>query len=301
MKVSMNPIVKKDLKVASRSIRLSLSLFAYEGVLVLALILALFIIENSVNSIYTTGNIYSYLMYIFPVLAISQVCIVALIVPIITASSISGEKERQTFDIMATTCISPFGIVLGKVTSAVLRILFFVAASIPVMALPFVVGGVKWSTLFYFLLTILLLSVFSGSIGILCSSFCRKSIMAVIMSFIIYFCIFGLTFLPLLLRAVGDASSAGDTLLPLLMNPIVFFEEFFMLVMTGESLLGRPWGEYAFNRSDVGFFTYHLCQGPVWMLASALCIFLLSLLFMIIAAWKINPLHTSSGRKRRKK
>lgn len=301
MRLHMNPIVKKDLKVASRSIRLSISLFAYEGVLVLALILALYIIENSIRSIYNTDNIYSYMMYIFPVLAVSQVGIVTLIMPIITASAISGEKERQTFDIMATTCMSCFSIVCGKVISAMMRILFFVVASIPIMALPFVVGGVKWSTLFYFLLTIILLCIFSGSIGIMCSSFCRKSIMAVIMSFIIYFGVFALTFLPLLFAAIRGTSNMGDAMLFLLINPIIFFEEFFMLVMTGNSLFGGPWSEHSFNIGDVGFFTYTLSQGSLWLFVSAACILLLSVVFMLIAAWKINPLHASSGRKRKKK
>lgn len=300
MKLYMNPIVKKDLKVASRSMRLSISLFAYEGVLVLALILALYIIEGSVRTIYNSENIYSYLMYIFPVLAISQICIVTLIMPIITSSAISGEKERQTFDIMATTCMSCFSIVLGKVISAMMRILFFVAASIPIMALPFVVGGVKWSSLFYFLLTIILLCLFSGSIGIMCSSFCRKTIMAVIMSFVIYFGVFVVSFLPLLFFAI-KGGNMGNALLTLLINPVIFYEEFFMLIMTGNSLFGGPWNQHSINKGDAGFITYFLSQGSLWLFVSAACILTLSVVFMLIAAWKINPLHARSGRRRKKK
>ena len=115
MRMRWNPIVKKDLQVTARSMRLSWGVFAYETVLTMAFLLALAVIQQESRSIYTTGNIYGYLIYLFPVLSIAQVCIVALIVPVITASSISGEKERQTFDIMLTTCMSPFSIVLGKV------------------------------------------------------------------------------------------------------------------------------------------------------------------------------------------
>lgn len=124
MRIRINPIIKKDLQVTARSMRLSWGLFAYEVVLTLAFLLALAIIQADNNSYYSSRNIYSYLIYLFPVQAAVQVFIVALIVPIITAPSISGEKERQTFDIMLTTCMSPFSIVLGKVISAVIRILF---------------------------------------------------------------------------------------------------------------------------------------------------------------------------------
>ena len=140
MKLRWNPIVKKDLQVTARSMRFSWGLFAYEAVLTMTFLLALTMIQQMSGSFYSSSNVYSSLIYLFPVLSVAQVCIVALIVPIITASSISGEKERQTFDIMLTTCMSPFSIVLGKVMSAVLRILFFVAAGMPIMALAFVVG-----------------------------------------------------------------------------------------------------------------------------------------------------------------
>lgn len=299
MRMRWNPIVKKDLQVTARSMRLSWGVFAYEAVLTMAFLLALAVIQQESRSIYTTGNIYGYLIYLFPVLSVAQVCIVALIVPVITASSISGEKERQTFDIMLTTCMSPFSIVLGKVASAVLRILFFVMAGMPIMALAFVAGGLSWSYLFYFILTIILLSLLSGSIGILCSALCRRSITAVVLSYVFYFFIYILTFLPVILRALlTDGERMGESMLILLINPFIFFEEFFMQLMTGESLFGASGSN--FTRGEVGFITYNLSQGKVWLFLSAACILTLSILFMLAAAWKVNPMHSSSGKKRKK-
>ncbi|MDE6618997.1 MAG: ABC transporter permease [Lachnospiraceae bacterium] len=300
MKIRWNPIVKKDLQVTARSMRLSWGLFAYDVVLVLAFLLALAVIQGESYSYYSDRNIYSYLITLFPVLAVAQVCIVALIAPIITASSISGEKERQTFDIMLTTCMSPFSIVLGKVVSAVIRILFFVAAGMPVMALAFVVGGLAWSSLLYFVLTIILLSVLSGSIGIFCSSICRKSISAVVLSFVIYFVIYILTFVPTILNLLWtEGDTVGEAPLLLLVNPGVFFEEFFMQLMTGESVFGSEMGTN-FSQGSVGFVTYRLAQGKTWMFLSAACILVLAFWFMIAAAWNVDPMNHSGGKKRRK-
>ncbi len=298
MKLRWNPIVKKDLQVTARSMRISWGLFAYEAVLTMTFLLALSIIQQESTSFYSSGNIYGHLIYLFPVLAVAQVCIVALIVPVMTASAISGEKERQTFDIMLTTCMSPFSIVLGKVMSAVLRILFFVAAGMPIMALAFVAGGLSWSYLFYFVLTIILLSLLSGSIGILCSALCRRSVTAVILSYVFYIVIYGLTFLPMLLKLLWtQAENAGESCLFLLFNPIIFYEEFFMQLMTSESLFGTEGS--AFLKDEVGFLTYHLSQGKTWMFLSAACIFLTSFLFLLAAAWKVNPMHSSSGKRRK--
>ena len=301
MKIRLNPIVKKDLQVTVRSMRMSWGLFAYEAALTIAFLLALVFIQDAASYSYS-DNIYSYLIYLFPVVAVTQVCIVALAVPIITASSISGEKERQTFDIMLTTCMSPFAIVFGKVMSAVLRILFFVIASTPIMALSFVVGGLSWSYLFYYLLAVILFSVFAGSIGIFASSFCRKSVAALLLSFVMYFVIFAMTFVPLIYRLVMNSYNEdyyGESLLLLLWNPVVFFEEFFMHIMVGESVISEA-GIYL-DRDDVGLLTYALARGKVWMFTSAGCILLLAFLFMALAAWKVNPMHSGSGRRRNKK
>lgn len=299
MKMRLNPIVKKDLQVTARSMRLSWGVFAYEAVLTMAFLLALAVIQQESGSIYTEGNIYGYLIYLFPVIAIAQVCIVALIVPVITASSISGEKERQTFDIMLTTCMSPFSIVLGKVASAVLRILFFVVAGMPIMALAFVAGGLSWSYLLYFVLAIILLSVLSGSIGILCSALCRRSITAVVLSYVFYFFIYILTFFPTILMALfTDGDRMGESMLILLFNPMVFFEEFFMQLMTGESIFGA--GNFDFFTGEVGIVTYLLSQNKAWLFCSAACILMLSYLFMLVAAWKVNPMNSFAGRRRKK-
>ena len=49
-----------------------------------------------------------------------------------------------------------------------------------------------------------------------------------------------------------------------------------------------------FNRKEVGFFTYYLSQGKSWMFLSAACILSLAVLFMLVAAWKVNPMHSLS-------
>lgn len=304
MRIRLNPIVKKDFQVAARSMRLSWGLFAYEAMLTLTFIASMSIIQEINNNVYGYGNnIYRSLIYLFPALSVAQLCLVALIVPIITSSSISGEKERQTFDIMMTTCMSPFSVVFGKVISAVMRILFYVVAGMPIMALPFVVGGLSWSSLFYFLLGVILLAVFSGSIGIFCSSVCRRSITAVILSFAFYFLIYILTFVPMFMSlALNDWDSAGDSMLLLLFNPIVFYEELFANIMSGTSLLGTAdWSSSVFSSDEVGILTFALARGKLWMFMSAACIILLSVLFMLAAAWKVNPMHSSSGKKRGRK
>lgn len=306
----LNPIVKKDIKVQSRSMRICWGIFAYELILALVFFLAMSIIQG--NSRYSSGNIYSAMVWLYPVLAVTQLIILGLVVPVKTASSISGEKERQTFDIMMTTGMSPFSVIMGKVMTAIVQGMFFVAASMPVMALTFIIGGMSWAYLFWFLGIALLVSLFSASIGILCSSLCKRSISAVIMSYVFYLAFFlGTTVLPIvaggmaanmrfILGSVPKAFAMfGDNILLFLMlNPAVYLIEYFAWVMAGESLV-----------SNMSLFSTQGVQvrGPVnllttgfwWLICSTVLFVGISFLFLWLASKRIDPIRGYSSSSRR--
>ena len=139
--MQLNPIIKRDVRVQSRSMKICWGVFVYELILALVFFLVMLIIQE--ENKYSTSNIYSTLVLLYPILGVTQLVVLALIVPVRTASAISGEKERQTFDIMMTTSMTPFSIILGKVMTAIIQSMFFVVASMPVMALSFVIGGMS--------------------------------------------------------------------------------------------------------------------------------------------------------------
>ena len=297
----LNPIVKKDVKVQSRSMKICFGVLAYELILALVFFFAMFIIQE--NNIYYSDNIYSELVGLYTVLAITQFVILGVIVPVRTASSISGERERQTFDIMMTTGMTPFSVVAGKVMTAIVQSMLFIAASLPIMALSFVVGGMSWSYLFWFFAIALLISVFSASIGILCSSLCKKSVSAVIMSYGFYLIFFIGTLVPSILyeiysinywyngSSVQSGYSYGENFaLTLLINPAVYLAEFVALVMTGESI----W-DNSFDMTTVGGPIRFLADGNHWIIASTVLFLAVSFLFLWLAARRIDP-----ARKHRK-
>lgn len=302
----LNPIVKKDVKVQARSMKICWGVFVYELILALVFFLAINIIQSA--SRYSTSNIYSAMVWLYPVLAVTQLVILGLVVPVKTASSISGEKERQTFDIMMTTSMSPFSIIVGKVMTAVVQSMFFVVASMPVMALSFIIGGMSWAYLFWFLGIALLVSLFSASIGILCSSLCKRSISAVIMSYAFYLLFFLGTALPTILYEVVKGNLKytlgtlprffevyGDNIyLSLLLNPAVYLAEFFARIMVGESLVNSLAGymsvSWQSQTSQVRGPIVLVTSGYWWLIFATLLFVGISLLFLWIASRRINPI-----------
>lgn len=306
----LNPIVKKDVKVQSRSMKICFGVFAYELILALVFFLAMYVIQQ--NNVYSTGNVYSQLVALYPVLGVTQLVILGVIVPVRTASSISGEKERQTFDIMMTTGMTPFSVIMGKVMTAIVQSMLFIAASLPIMALTFVIGGVSWSYLFWFFAIALLASFFSASIGILCSSICKKSVSAVIMSYGFYILFFLVTALPTifyeiysvnLLYANSVASSrysyGENAYLPLLLNPAVYLAEFFTQIMTGESLVNGIVNLSVSAR--VGGPIRLVTTGHWWMIVSTVLFLAVSILFLWIGSRRIDPVRAHVKKRAGKK
>lgn len=297
----LNPIVKKDIRVQARSMKIAWGLFTYEAIMALVFFFAVSFFQA--ESFYSTSNIYSQIVALYPVLAVTQLCILAVVVPVITASSISGEKERQTFDIMMTTSMTPFAVIRGKVTTAMIQGLFFVIAAMPVMALAFVIGGLSWLYLLWFLLVAMLVSLFSASIGICCSALCRKSIVSVIMSYGIYVVFFVLTCVPNLLYLLfgmrtGTNNYPAMTLVMLfyLINPAYYLIEFFTWTMTGNSMIYQIFEEIykGFNKTiPFGQAAWHYG----WMTLSTVCFILASFLFLWLAAKRISPMSKRKARK----
>lgn len=282
MKIKWNPIIRKELKIAVRRKKILWGLIAYEGILIYIFSKALSVLRGMSIGRYQDffGNL------IVPLIMIAQIGMTALAIPVMTASSISGERERQTFDIMLTTCLSPMEIVFGKVFSAIVEFMLYVAAGIPITVFAYVRGGLSvWIPLLLFVV-IFVFAVFLGSIGVFCSSVSRKSATSILWTFGLCFAICFLTWMPeVMVTGVTRGHEHYDCQLFLLLNPLVFLEEFSMLSIRGYSFFSGD----RFDSSD-GFFTQLFAHGSLWCILSGVCLLGLSLLFMYLAARKIDPL-----------
>ena len=276
-----SPIIKKDLKVISRSMKYSWGLFAYEAVLFLIFIncMMIFSVDSYTGRMTSNVDVYSGYVYFFPIIGVSQLGIIALIIPIITASSISGEKERKTMDVLLTTTITAPSIVMGKIGSAVVRVMIFIIASIPLIAMSFMVGGLSWITLFEYIVLAFLFACFAGSIGIFASSVCKKSITSIILSYVIYAVIYILPFAIWLGEFLLDVSRTDYYLAPvvLMVNPVFTFIVFFVERMTGENVLETLFG------LDI------LSHQYIYMLISELIQIGMTACFISLASMRLRP------------
>lgn len=241
-KLRVNPILRKELRIGSRSIKTCMAIMGVN----LGLSLIVFIVMASLSgqALVESYN-YSALVMVFPYLAVLECVVVSFMVPILTSGSISGERERQTLDIMLTTPLKTFSIAIGKLESVVVIVMMYLISAIPVMAVSFILGGLSWSALFWQIVLMLYISVYVGSIGIFCSSFLKRSLAASALTILIEMAIGLITLIVFfVLIAFGEMQAINHNrsftlswqALILTVNPYVPFVEFMLQTFSGNGL-----------------------------------------------------------------
>ncbi|GAB4271417.1 MAG: ABC transporter permease [Candidatus Promineifilaceae bacterium] len=113
----------------------------------------------------------------------TQVFLVVFMGPSFTAGSISGEKERQTYDLLRTTLLSANQFVMGKLISALSYVLLLILAAIPLQSIAFLLGGVAFIELFMSQLLLLVGAVTFAMWGLYCSTIMRSTLSATVLTF----------------------------------------------------------------------------------------------------------------------
>jgi ABC-type transport system involved in multi-copper enzyme maturation permease subunit len=88
-----------------------------------------------------------------------------IIVPLMTADCVSREKREATLGLLFLTPLTALDVLTGKAAASILRATTLLLASLPMLVLPFVVGGVVWSEVLFAAATVanaLLLGIAAG-------------------------------------------------------------------------------------------------------------------------------------------
>ena len=107
-----------------------------------------------------------------------------IVTPALTASTISGERERQTLDVLLTTRMSPFEIVMGKYLSALMQGILLVVSTLPFLSLVFIYGGLNFLQLLGLLAVMLYELAFIAVFGVFFSALTKRTVVAVILSYV---------------------------------------------------------------------------------------------------------------------
>jgi len=177
--MKINPVLLKELEVKMRS---SKAVFLIGGYNLVLGLLTMFIMKLTMSGNMgraDQSNIFT--TYIFMVIV--QFCLIGLIAPALTAGAISGEREKQTLDILMSTTLRPISIITGKLFASLSHIILLVVSSIPIFSVIFLYGIIGSKELIQVFIYYIITAITLGSIGIFFSTFIKKSTAANVLSY----------------------------------------------------------------------------------------------------------------------
>ena len=121
----LNPVLRREAKTSLRNWKIFYAVAGY--ILIVTAVAAIAIWQLMYNSYYASFDP-SEMVNVYIGLTVLQLVLVLLVTPAFTAGSISGERERQTLDLLLVTKMSPFSIVTGKFLSGLSIIVLMVVA-----------------------------------------------------------------------------------------------------------------------------------------------------------------------------
>jgi ABC-type transport system involved in multi-copper enzyme maturation permease subunit len=151
--------------------------------------------------------------FLFQAMALLMMTAVVMVVPGVTALSIVGERERQTLSLLQVTQLSPFQLILGKLSSSLSYFLLLLVAVAPIMALPLLFGGMSFGDVFAALAIMIATAIMIGSVSLAISARARSSRGAVAGSYVFAFLIAFFT-IAMLLAELLVVRGAGGAIVP---------------------------------------------------------------------------------------
>ena len=139
-----------------------------------------------------------------------QFALLVLVAPAMTAGSISGERERQTLDLLLVTNTGAVKLVLGKLLESFGFLALMVMCSLPMLSLVLITGGATFAQVLVSVAFLLLTALAALSVGLVCSSLFQRTVTASVMSYLSVFALGIVTLLPLWhdVKRIGDLYDA---------------------------------------------------------------------------------------------
>jgi ABC-2 type transport system permease protein len=226
--LNLNPVLIKELRGRMRGARAFVLLTIY--LLILSGVTLLFyaaIADISASDLNAGRQIGKGLFLLIATVALIEVC---LITPALTAGGIAGEKERQTYDLLVSSLLSPWQIAWGKLGSALSFALLMILAVVPMMSLAFLFGGVSLAEVLIALAGLVATAVFYATIGLFWSAALRSTLGATSLALgSIIMMLLGIPFLALIFTLIF-----GRELSPVWLNSPVF------VYLSGAFLYSHP-------------------------------------------------------------
>ena len=195
-----NPVLQRELLINLRTVRAFVLLLGYNVVLGAVVFLA-WPPQQHLDLTRRPDEAQGLVQLFF----LGQYLLASLMAPSFAAGTVTGEKERKTYEMLLASPLRPGAIVLGKLLASLAPLAILIFSSLPIVMLCLPLGGVSLYEVLAAYVALLLSVASFGMISVACSSYFQRTGAALIVSYLLI--------LPLALTAVllwNALSGAGE-------------------------------------------------------------------------------------------
>ncbi len=286
-----NPIFEKEKAVMFRSNQYILTIIITNIILAVVGSITLLLIVDNVNNLLELN--YATLLNQNFMIVFAECIIVVFIVPAQTAGAVAGEMEQKTFDLLLVTGIRPADIIIGKLQAAIMKMYTLILSTLPVLSLFFIYGGINLTDLVVILLLLMVIALYIGSIGVYYSTITKRSLVAMVYSYVsVFFLTIGTLLCNVAIFALDRLMEKHDIIYSflasksvvylLLLNPLVTFYVYI------QQQIGDPYAMYNFVNQYVAIENNFVFD--YWIVISIGMQILFTALYLYLATKNIDPL-----------
>jgi ABC-type transport system involved in multi-copper enzyme maturation permease subunit len=182
-----NPIVEKEVLSRMRSGRAPLLITVFITLLALVALGSLAVISAQQNGPFSGSVGAGAGLGIFASMTVLELVLILFMAPALTAGAISGERERQTLDLLLCTPVRPSAIVAGKLVSSLMFMLLLLLVSVPLFSVVFLFGGIELDQVLAALVIAVVTAILLGSFGMFISALARGTISSTVGTYALTF------------------------------------------------------------------------------------------------------------------
>lgn len=116
---------------------------------------------------------------------LGQYILASLMAPSFAAGTITGEKERKTYEMLLASPLRPSAIVFGKLASSLAILAALIFSSLPIIMLCLPLGGVSLYEVLAAYLALIVSVITFGMISVACSSYFKRTAAALVVSYLL--------------------------------------------------------------------------------------------------------------------
>ena len=183
MNLRINPVLGREIRERMRTPRAFVALTVF----LLLLVLTVFIVYQGTTA---SGQIQIDLARqtrlgrdLFEWVLFIQAVLILFLVPGLSAGAVAGERERQTLLPLQVTLLRPRNVLIGKILAAISFLVLLIVASLPVMIVAYLLGGIDVTDGLKGIAVLIGMAVLVATMVVSISTFSRRVQTATLLSY----------------------------------------------------------------------------------------------------------------------